>query len=49
MLIIIKVNVSKEPRVCKFLSSTVKPLVATQMSSCSEYRNFRTAGFWVNH
>lgn len=49
MLIIIKVNVAKEPGVCEFLSGTIKPLVATQVSSCSECSHFRTVDSgWTN-
>lgn len=35
MLVIIKVDITQEPGVCKLLSGTVKSLVAAQMSSCS--------------
>lgn len=37
MLIIIKVDITQEPGMCKFLSGTVKSLVTPQMFSCSMY------------
>lgn len=47
MLIIIKVDITQEPGMCKFLSSTVKSLVTTQMSSCSEHSDVRCVDFGV--
>lgn len=37
MLVIIKVDITQEPGVGKFLTSAIKPLIATQMPSCVEY------------
>lgn len=36
MLVVIKVYVTQEPGVGKFLTSAIKPLIATQMPSCVE-------------
>lgn len=36
MFIIVKVYITQEPGVSKFLPGAVKPLIATQMPSCSE-------------
>lgn len=38
MFVVIKVNVTQEPGVGKFLTSAIKPLIATQMPSCVEYK-----------
>lgn len=37
VFVIIKVDITQEPRVGKFLPSAIKPLIATQMPSCVEY------------
>lgn len=37
MFIIIKVYITQEPGVGKFLTIAIKPLIATQMPSCAEY------------
>lgn len=54
MFVVIKVYIAQEPGVGKFLSSAIKPLVATQMPSCVKYRDMKKgrkkecAGFSVN-
>ncbi len=37
MFVVIKVYVAQEPGVGKFLTSAIKPLIATKMPSCVEY------------
>lgn len=37
MLVVVKVYITQEPGVSKFLTSAIKPLIATQMPSCVEY------------
>ena len=37
MFVVIKVDVTQEPGVGKFLTGAIKPLIATQMPSCVKY------------
>lgn len=45
MLVIIKVDIPQEPGVGKFLTSAIKPLIATQMPSCVEYNGKQVIDF----
>lgn len=47
MLVVIKVYITQEPGVSKFLTSAIKPLIATQMPSCVEYSG--TESFLKKH
>lgn len=48
MFVVIKVYITQEPGVGKFLTSAIKPLIATQMPSCVEYSGteFKNKTHW---
>lgn len=49
MFVIVKVDITQEPGVSKFLTGAIKLLIATQMSPCAQKIKLLATWYSLNH